>query len=109
MFRSLVWHGCLPSRAIGRLRRSLRRSGDGQARPGGSSSARHAPSAGAVIVSNSTASEISALYEDNRDARAAGLQTFRVPARRAINSSASRRGVIDEYLITRMSRRLERR
>jgi DNA adenine methylase len=57
-----------------------------------------------VIVSNSTASEISALYEDNRDARAAGLQTFRVPARRAINSNASRRGTIDEYLITNVPR-----
>ena len=53
-----------------------------------------------VLVSNSTASEIAALYEHNRDARAAGLRALRVPARRAINSNASRRGTIDEYLIT---------
>ena len=53
-----------------------------------------------VLVSNSTASEITALYEHNRAARAAGLRTFRVPARRAINSNASRRGHVDEYLIT---------
>jgi DNA adenine methylase len=53
-----------------------------------------------VLVSNSTASEIAALYEHSRDARAAGLRTFRVPARRAINSNASRRGHVEEYLIT---------
>ncbi|HEY3042551.1 MAG TPA: Dam family site-specific DNA-(adenine-N6)-methyltransferase [Vicinamibacterales bacterium] len=53
-----------------------------------------------VLVSNSTASEIAALYEHNRDARRAGLRTLRVPARRAINSNAARRGTIDEYLIT---------
>ena len=56
-----------------------------------------------VLVSNSTAPEIAALYENNREARAAGLQTFRVPALRAINSNAARRGVIDEYLITNVS------
>ena len=33
-------------------------------------------------------------------ARAAGLRTLRVPARRAINSNAARRGVVDEFLIT---------
>ena len=53
-----------------------------------------------VLVSNSTAPEIAALYEDNHEARAAGLRTFRVPALRAINSNAARRGAIDEYLIT---------
>jgi DNA adenine methylase len=53
-----------------------------------------------VLISNSTASEIAALYEHDDAARAAGLRTFRVPARRAINSNASRRGTIDEYLIT---------
>jgi DNA adenine methylase len=53
-----------------------------------------------VLLSNSTASEIAALYEDNRDARTAGLQTFRVAARRAINSNAARRGAVHEYLIT---------
>ena len=53
-----------------------------------------------VLVSNSTAAEIGALYEASRDARAAGLQAFRVPARRAVNRDASRRGPVDEYLIT---------
>jgi len=53
-----------------------------------------------VLLSNSTAPGISALYETNREAADAGLSTFRVPARRAINSNASRRGSVDEYLIT---------
>ena len=56
-----------------------------------------------VLVSNSTAPEIAALYENNGEARAAGLQTFRVPALRAINSNAARRGAIDEYLVTNVS------
>jgi DNA adenine methylase len=53
-----------------------------------------------VLLSNSTASEIAALYENNREARTAGLRTFRVAARRAINSNAARRGAVHEYLIT---------
>lgn len=53
-----------------------------------------------MLLSNSTAAEIAALYDNNREARAAGLQTFRVAARRAINSNAARRGTVDEYLIT---------
>jgi DNA adenine methylase len=53
-----------------------------------------------VLLSNSTASEIAALYEHNREAHASGLRTFRIPARRAINSNAARRGTIEEYLIT---------
>jgi DNA adenine methylase len=55
-----------------------------------------------VLVSNSTAAEIAALYETNADARAAGLRTLRVPARRAINSKSSRRGVVEEFLITNL-------
>jgi DNA adenine methylase len=55
-----------------------------------------------VLVSNSTATEIAALYETNADARAAGLRTLRVPARRAINSKSSRRGVVEEFLITNL-------
>jgi len=54
----------------------------------------------AVLVSNSTAPEIAALYERSSEAHAAGLQAFRVPARRAVNSNASRRGPVDEFLIT---------
>jgi DNA adenine methylase len=53
-----------------------------------------------VLLSNSTASEIAALYEHSREAQNAGLQTFRVAARRAINSNAARRGAVNEYLIT---------
>ena len=53
-----------------------------------------------VIVSNSTAPLITALYETDAAARRAGLRAYRVPARRAINSDASRRGTIDEYVIT---------
>ena len=53
-----------------------------------------------VLLSNSTADEIAALYERNDAARAAGLRTLRIPARRAINSNATRRGVVDEFLIT---------
>lgn len=53
-----------------------------------------------VLLSNSTADEIAALYEHDADARAAGLRPLRVPARRAINSNAARRGPVEEYLIT---------
>jgi DNA adenine methylase len=53
-----------------------------------------------VLLSNSTAGEIAALYEKNAEARRAGLRVRRVPARRAINSKAERRGVVDEFLIT---------
>ena len=53
-----------------------------------------------LLVSNSTAGEISALYDANDEARAAGLRAVRVPSRRAINSNAARRGAVDEYLIT---------
>ena len=53
-----------------------------------------------VLVSNSTAAEIGALYEKSASAHAAGLQAFRVPARRAVNSDASRRGAVEEFLIT---------
>jgi DNA adenine methylase len=53
-----------------------------------------------VLVSNSTAAEIAALYDASVDARAAGLRTARVPARRAVNSDATRRGPIEEFLIS---------
>ena len=58
-----------------------------------------------VLISNSTAPEIAALYETSDEARSAGLRTFRVPARRAINSNAFRRGAVDEYLITNIELR----
>ncbi len=56
-----------------------------------------------VLVSNSTADAIAELYERNRAARAAGLRAIRIPARRAINSNAARRGPVDEFLITNIA------
>ena len=53
-----------------------------------------------VVLSNSTAPEIRDLYDDNAAARRAGIRAYRVPARRAINSNAARRGTIEEYVIT---------
>jgi DNA adenine methylase len=53
-----------------------------------------------VLLSNSTADEIVALYEHDPDARAAGLRAIRIPARRNINSNAARRGPVEEYLIS---------
>ena len=53
-----------------------------------------------VLLSNSTADEIATLYEHDDQVRAAGLRAIRVPARRAINSKASRRGPVEEYVIT---------
>ncbi len=52
-----------------------------------------------VVLSNSFAPEIGACYGDAA-ARAAGLKVRTVEARRAINSRASSRGPVLEYLIT---------
>ena len=56
-----------------------------------------------VLLSNSTAPEVTALYADNVVARAAGLRAHRVTARRAINSRGAARGLVDEYLISNIS------
>ena len=56
-----------------------------------------------VLLSNSTAPEIAALYDGNSDVERAGLQARRFPARRAINSNASRRGQVEEYVITNVA------
>jgi DNA adenine methylase len=53
-----------------------------------------------ILLSNSTAREIVALYDTNDEARKAGLRALRVPARRAVNRNASARGPVDEFLIT---------
>ncbi len=53
-----------------------------------------------LVLSNSTAPAIADLYDTNTAARDAGLRALRVPARRAINSNATRRGPVDEYVIT---------
>lgn len=54
-----------------------------------------------VILSNSTAPDLVAMY-DGRAARKAGLRCYRVRARRAINTVASRRGLIDELVVTNL-------
>ena len=56
-----------------------------------------------LILSNSTASLVTDLY-DRAEARAAGLRTYRIPARRAINSKATRRGAVSEYIISNVPR-----
>jgi DNA adenine methylase len=57
-----------------------------------------------VLLSNSVAPEIRALYATNTEARAAGLVARRLSARRAINSRATSRGAVHEYLITNVRR-----
>ena len=52
-----------------------------------------------VVLSNSSAPEIVALYSAPEAVRA-GLRVQRVPARRAINAVASRRGRVDELIVT---------
>lgn len=56
-----------------------------------------------VVLSNSVAPQIQELYDTNVEARRAGLRAHRVPARRAINSDASARGCVEEYLISNVS------
>jgi DNA adenine methylase len=58
-----------------------------------------------VMLSNSTAPVIGALYETSADATRAGLRAYRLPARRAINSNATRRGPVDELLVTNVAER----
>ena len=54
-----------------------------------------------VVLSNSTAPEILALYEE-QVARGSGLRCHRVRARRAINTNAARRGFVDELVVTNL-------
>ena len=58
-----------------------------------------------VLLSNSTAPEVAGLYDGNRDAERAGLHAYQILARRTINSNASRRGQVKEYLITNIPQR----
>jgi DNA adenine methylase len=53
-----------------------------------------------VVLSNSVAPSVTALYEDNPQATDAGLSTWRVPARRAVNSNAEKRGVVEEIVVS---------
>ena len=57
-----------------------------------------------VLLSNSSAPDVRRLYATDTEARAAGLRARTVPARRAINSRASARGPVREYLITNIGR-----
>ena len=56
-----------------------------------------------VLLSNSTADGIAALYDADGGVRDAGLRALRVPARRAVNSNSTRRGHVEEYLITNIA------
>jgi DNA adenine methylase len=53
-----------------------------------------------VVLSNSVAPSITALYEGNPEAADAGLRACRVPARRAVNSRADRRGAVEELVVS---------
>jgi DNA adenine methylase len=57
-----------------------------------------------VLLSNSAAPQIRALYAGRGAARVAGLRATTVAARRAINSRAASRGPVREYLITNVPR-----
>jgi len=56
-----------------------------------------------IVMSNSTAPDITELYVNDAAVAAAGLRCHTVAARRAINSNASRRGRVDEYVITNVT------
>jgi DNA adenine methylase len=56
-----------------------------------------------VVVSNSSASEITKVYT-TLEARKVQLEISRVPARRAINSRASSRGPVNELIISNVKR-----
>jgi DNA adenine methylase len=58
-----------------------------------------------VLLSNSTALEVTNLYESNDDVRAAGLRAWRVPARRSVNSKADRRGAVQELVVSNLKPR----
>jgi len=58
-----------------------------------------------VLLSNSAAPLVRALYARSPDARAAGLRATLVTARRAINSAAAGRGPVAEYLVTNLPAR----
>jgi DNA adenine methylase len=58
-----------------------------------------------VLLSNSTAPAVTRLYENNERAIEAGLRTWRVPARRSVNSNAERRGAIEELVVSNITPR----
>ena len=58
-----------------------------------------------VLLSNSTAPAVTGLYEGNAAVSAAGLRTWRFPARRAVNSKADRRGTVEELVVSNLTPR----
>jgi DNA adenine methylase len=58
-----------------------------------------------VLLSNSVAPSISRLYEENKEVAMAGLQSWRFPARRAINSRPDRRGAVEELVVSNINPR----
>lgn len=56
-----------------------------------------------VVASNSTSPLIAGLYEANTQVKRAGLRVYRVPARRAINANAARRGDVEEFIISNVT------
>ena len=57
-----------------------------------------------VMLSNSSATSIERLYK-GLSATSAGLRLRRVPARRAINTRADRRGYVDEVVVSNLTPR----
>jgi DNA adenine methylase len=53
-----------------------------------------------ILLSNSDTPDIRRMYADSPEAQQARLRARKVSARRAINSRASQRGAVNEYLIT---------
>ena len=60
-----------------------------------------------VLLSNSTAPEVMRLYDGHREIQAAGLKAWCFPARRAVNSRADRRGVVQELVVSNLRLRRE--
>ncbi|HEX8028694.1 MAG TPA: Dam family site-specific DNA-(adenine-N6)-methyltransferase, partial [Vicinamibacterales bacterium] len=56
-----------------------------------------------VLLSNSVAPSVAELYENDAAVAAAGLRTWRFPARRAVNSRPDRRGSIDELVVSNVT------
>ena len=56
-----------------------------------------------VLLSNSVTRATRDLYEANPEVRQAGLRAVTVPARRAINSRASGRGAVLEYVVSNVA------
>ena len=58
-----------------------------------------------VLLNNSSAPIITRLYDGNEQTVAVGIHAYTVSASRAINSNATKRGAVTEYLITNIPRR----